>query len=365
MQKNGNDCKPISRFAVLTMVRESMHLATEGKARRSNYVNALNLATELYPKIFGEDCLLRRRIENEELKYFRQKADSKSKKENRRIEPLSLVEEEIKELSDLVSVEGKRDATSKLRRRLSTLEFVADELRPESNSENRLIFRDSEAARPGPRLNSLGGSTRLFEVDSNCLINVRTLHPDQPEVVTGADLIYERHDVRAETGTLVAIQYKIWSNKLLRLSDERLLKQVQKMKRTFCDRGLCASTSKGDHSFRFPYCTAFLRPTDQLQSPDTRIASTGEHIPVCQIDELRSLGKRGGEILSYKNMKDRSLNHAVFQDLFDRRKIGSRTIPYSELKSVYADIKGLEDLDRVILHVQEYRKNTNEDWRYL
>lgn len=348
-------------FAVLNSVREMIYLATNGDARKANYVNSAQFGAELFPAILGDDSLLRRSIESDEVKYYRQKAFAKSNVNGKEVSPAELVEEDLAELKILIAVGKNQEETSKLKIRQARLLVARDTLCPKAHSEHQLIARDAEIARPGPALPSIGRS-RLFEIDDGNLLNVRTCHPDQPEQKTGADFIYERHDVENRTVNIVAIQYKVWNDKLLYLNEGNLKAQLDRMKTFFCDQGLCRSRGNRDHDYRFPYCSAFLRPTDRLQSADQRLQTSGEHIPICKVQELASNGERGGEILRLQDIRDLSLNHGVFQDLFDKRKIGSRSISYDELDRVYAELEGFEKIDRVILHAQSYRKNQDGKW---
>ena len=358
--------KPLSRldleFAALNSVREMIFLATDGDPRKSNYVNSMLFGAELLPLLLGEDSLLRRSVESDEVKFYRQKAISKSSIEQEEISPVELIDADINELVSLIKVGKNQEETSKLKKRHARLSIARDTLEPKPHTEHQMIIRDAEIARPGPPLPTVGRS-RLFEMDSGNLINVRTLHPDQPEEKTGVDLIYERHDVVNRRVNIVAIQYKVWNDKkLLYLNEGNLRDQIDRMIAFFCDQGICESRESRDHDYRFPYCSAFLRPTDRLQSADHRLQTSGERIPVCKIKELTGSGKHGAEVLRLSDIRELSLNHMVFQDLFDRRKIGSRTVSYDELDVFYEELNGFESIDRVILHAQSYRKSPRGDW---
>lgn len=108
-----------------------------------------------------------------------------------------------------------------------------------------------------------------------------------------------------------------------------------------------------DHKFRFPYCAAFFRPTDKLQSASQELRSSGEHIPVCMIDGLIKVGPRGGKNLEYEEIRRVSLNHLVFEDLFCNGKIGSRTLSMEELAELYDGI--LENGEgKLVVHAQQF-----------
>ncbi|WP_218008512.1 hypothetical protein, partial [Janthinobacterium agaricidamnosum] len=86
-----------------------------------------------------------------------------------------------------------------------------------------------------------GQARRDFELPDGGMLRVRVLHPDKPEQVTGADVIYERHSIDQEEASIVIVQYKIWENRTLRLTDPRLLQQLDKMRTFACGNYLCKS----------------------------------------------------------------------------------------------------------------------------
>ena len=137
------------------------------------------------------------------------------------------------------------------------------------------------------------------------------------------------------------------------LSDERMLGQIERMQKFLCDKGKCESDAE-NHGYRFPCCAAFLRPTDKLQKPDQAFMSTGEHLPICKIEDCKGRGKRGADVLEYKNMKDISLSSEMFEYLFNKGKIGSKEMSYSELSELYRDFFFLSSSDRVVIYAQEF-----------
>ncbi|EJG5880614.1 hypothetical protein NAE44_003371, partial [Salmonella enterica] len=106
--------------------------------------------------------------------------------------------------------------------------------------------------------------------------------------------------------------------------------------------------------YRFPCCSAFIRPTDKLQSADQKLMSTGEHLPICKIDECTSTGKRGARLLEYDNIKDISLSNESFEFLFNTGKIGSRNLTYDELTQLYSNFLQESSLSRVMIYAQEF-----------
>jgi len=198
----------------------------------------------------------------------------------------------------------------------------------------------------------LGQGYHDFQLPDSNILRLRLVHPDRAEQITGADIIYERHVPRQQRVSIVGVQYKIWDDKSLYLSDERMQRQLARMKEFFCDAKLCQAGSE-DHTFRFPFCGAFLRPTDRLQNPNQKLRTTGEHLPIRQIDKVKRTGVRDGEMLSLDSIRHMSLSHHVFENLFTSGKIGSRTISYDELETLYAKLGSMIDQNRILIHAQD------------
>ena len=108
------------------------------------------------------------------------------------------------------------------------------------------------------------------------------------------------------------------------------------------------------NKYRFPCCSAFLRPTDKLQNAEQKFISTGEHLPICKIEECKSFGSRGGELIEYENIKDVSLSSELFEYLFNRGKIGSRELYPEELEEIYKDTSIISTDDTVVIYAQEF-----------
>ena len=136
-------------------------------------------------------------------------------------------------------------------------------------------------------------------------------------------------------------------------SDTRMLQQLKKMENFICRNGICEC--ENNNSYRFPCCSAFLRPTDKLQNPNQALRSTGEHLPLCHISECISKTNRGAEVLEYNIIKKVSLSEDIFEELFNQGKVGSRPLTLRELSELYKDTSIISDKDhKLLLYVQEY-----------
>lgn len=346
-----------SEWVALNAFRELLKLSTKGDLAKATYDDALDFGGALYPALLGrESSLLRRVRESDTTKEYRQRSRLRSEKTGAPIAPIELLQPDIQELEDLLAVAKQskdKGRVDQLKSRLKTLVTAKDQLMPPPHTENQLIFRDANAVTRGlPEMDS-GKGYRDFQLPDANVLRVRVLHPDKPEQVTGADVIYERHSPNDEMASIIVVQYKIWENRTLRMTDPRMQEQLIKLRVFTCDKGLCTSDSSGE-SYRFPHCSAFLRPTDKLQHSDQKFISSGEHLPICKIDSCLTTSIRGTSLLEYNSMRKTSLSGEAFEYLFTTGKIGSRMISYNELQNLYSQFKVSSDPDHIIIHAQEF-----------
>jgi hypothetical protein len=346
-----------AEWAVVSAVRQLIKIASKGDASKSSYDRALELGGSLYPELLGpETSLLRRERESDTAKEYRQRARLLSIKEHGPVSPLHLIRNDIEEMNTLLAIEKhsekKKTKVDQLNKKLQRLISAERELDPIAHTENQLVFRDVynvDRFLPGLQW---GQGYRDFQLPEDKILRIRVLHPDKPEHVTGADVIYERHSPRDERASIVAVQYKIWKRKRLRL-ERRTQAQLDRLNTFICENKLCQGI-KSDHAYRFPFCAAFLRPTDQLQTADQKYLSTGEHLPICRIKDCERITDSGSKVLEYNRMKSVALSSEMFEYLFNRGKIGSRSLTYRELNSLYRKYS-IASKDTVILYAQEFK----------
>ncbi|MEF5118589.1 hypothetical protein U9X88_14650 [Escherichia coli] len=353
----GNLDRLNAEWITLSAFRGMMKIATKGDMNKSKYDNVLAFCGDLYPELLGNDVsLLKAERESQTTREYRQKARLKSKKEGRKIDALELVKADLGEFESLFRIAKKEKEEQKkvdqLKRRLNQLTIAYNELNFQEHSENQILNRDIyKAHRPLPSLID-GIDYRDFGLPDKNTLRLRILHPEKTEHITGADLIYEKHSSNDEV-SIVAIQYKIWENKKLYLNDIRMNEQIEKLKLFFCKKSICDS-GNSQIQYRFPCCSAFIRPTDKLQSADQKLMSTGEHLPICKIDECTSTGNRGAKLLEYNKIKDISLSNESFEFLFNTGKIGSRNLTYNELSQLYSNFLQESSLSRVMIYAQAF-----------
>ena len=341
-----------SEWVTLNAVRELVNLATAGDPTKSTYQKALEIGAEICPEILGESSLLRESHVSTTVREFMQRAKLESKKSGESISPLMLVEKEIATENELLAVAEKGLATDRIRTRVKRLEAARVELTPVHATENQLINRDVKLFdRELPPIGDGHGYSDYKLLDGHVL-RVRALHPDKAEEITGADLIYERHQPHVERAEIVMIQYKVWEGKHLYMRDPRMTAQLDRLRHMTCRQHLCERATD-QNRFRFPCCCAFLRPTDRLQSADQTLRTSGEHIPVCEIERHKSSGERGAEVLRYEDVKQLSLSHIEFESLFRSGKVGSRMLSYRELAGLYREIGSLAATATVVVHARD------------
>lgn len=342
-----------AEWLAVSAIRDLAALATHHDPGNISYNDAIALAAKILPPLLGEDSLLGKG----KAPYLAQEYEERARVINLKGEgttsAIELVDEEIQKdrgLLQLNKLSGDSESVNRIKARLKKLEEAREHLDPRSHSEHEVIFRD--AYNIDRTINSIyrGKSYNDFYLDEDKALRIRVLHPDKPEQIIGADLIYERHDVKKGLASLAAVQYKIWKDKKLYLNDPRMQTQLEKMKSVFCNRKICKAKPRG---FRFPCCSAFLRPTDKLQSANQALRSTGEHLPICLIDDVTSVGANGAKILEWKKIRDTSLSGKTFEELFADGRIGSNWMSTDELHRIYSEAIPDAPKDKVIIYAQE------------
>lgn len=152
---------------------------------------------------------------------------------------------------------------------------------------------------------------------------------------------------------MVFLQYKTWENNVIYKSQTKnLLPQLQKLENILCKNKLCHSSAgtKTSNKYRFPYCSGFLRPTDKIQENDSKLMSSGFHLPVCTA--LKMLEK--DEKIEKKSIKEEAFKSHIFEELFNSNMIGSRWIDLEKIEEIYEENQIFEKSDRIRLYAQEF-----------
>lgn len=341
----------VAEWVTANGLREAFAIA-RGNLGPPTYQQTLAVGGQVDPLLFGrQNSVLVAAQESAGAREHRQRAQAQSLRDGIYVDPIELVEGEIREYESLVDLdEDALSDTRLLKRKLESLREVHQELQSRKHSENQLIFRDAYRVERKLPYSDSGRNYRQFDVGNGRILRLRVLHPDKPEHIIGADLVYEHYNVAEEKVRVAAIQYKIWDGKTL-YSDERMLEQLGKLTHAFCDGKICSGSPA---EYRLPYCAAFLRPTDNLQEPDSRLISTGQHIPVCVVRRIWQDTGRGHQKLTSTAIRGQAVTHRLFEELFNNNMLGSRWLTYTELEDIYRETKILDPDERVIIHAQQF-----------
>jgi hypothetical protein len=339
-------------------------LAITKKNPNVTYADALKFAKDNARKIFagsttglGSKSILEKLYEK-----FIEEAKAKSLEAGKPISPDDMIRARFEELKRMIKIypldAGEPSAMRKEKNNLGKL--IKEPVNKISGlvevKENNALIHDMEYRRGTHSfVNSHLGKFKEYQnKEDGSIFRIAVLHPDAPEVITGADLIYEQYNKARDKVRIVAIQYKIWENGKLYFSQTRnLFAQLDKMKNCFCDEKYCLNEHGEPFSpfqFRLPYCVAFLRPTDKLQDPN-KLITTGYHIPVCKIAAMRKSGKMDIKI-DVNDIKTTSLKTQSFEEFFNAEMVGSRWLTLPELEHVYHKSRLLDSSDKIILYTQ-------------
>jgi hypothetical protein len=354
--ENFDDFEEFKKFqtewVLLNLVRELRGISNKGAT--PTYYSAIKLATQIIPDVFDDNSLIvKRHHEPELVRFYRQQAEAQGKIEGRTIDPIELVDRKIIELNQQIATDVSNDL---LKKELDKAQIVRSLLVPRNVQEDYILEHDVKTLKFGVEPLDIKAKYADYKVSENRIIRVRLIHPNEGEQSMGADLIYEQYDQENKKVRFAMVQYKIWDGELLYWSQAKNLEpQIKKMEDNLCKNGYCQCENGNNYStkYRYPYCSAFLRPTDKLQYKDSKFTSSGMHIPICKINGVTVESNEGNKILKKQNMKETSLSHKVFEENFNCNQIGSRWMTYLEAEKLYKDHKILESDERIIVHVQE------------
>ena len=346
-----------AEWLTLNAIRETMQTALRTDV--VTYEEALMLGRELSPRLFSSDESLIGGQEPAIVREYRQWAELENSQLKKKVTALDLVQRDIKRDEHLLTLEGDNNEIGK---RLSRLRRAEKYFRTKRYSENRLIVRDVfQAERAGlPAPDRSNDDFVEFKLPDRRILRLRMLHPDLPEHLTGADLIYEHCDLQQSLARFSFVQYKIWDGRRFYFKSSRnFAAQLKKLKAAICGPGYCkCSSSEGKiRSYRLPHCAAFLRLTDELQSTDARLISSGHHMPVCMIAERSEPTTRNGQMLTRRGIHGSYVSTRVFEELFNNQMLGSTWFSFEQVEKFYRKHKILDAEERLVIYAQEYAED--------
>jgi len=337
-------------FQTVNAIRESVSLA-KNSTQPITYEFAFSIIHDLDEALYNSIInLLVSKNENEIVRFYKEKAEALSDDENK-IDPADLIQNELNEIDEIL--EKKPEKSVQLKKRKFGLVAAKEYFTPRKQSEHKSLNHDfylqSRSDFFGKPLYD-SDSFKDYKISENKILRLRLLHPDNDEAILGVDLVYEHFDQRKDSVRFAHMQYKTWNtNVLYESASSNLRQQLSKMQQHLCDSKYCDGPHNGDSEYRFPYCSGFLRPTSKLQSSESKLITTGIHVPICQAIQLLESERK----LTKENLKDRSIKGNIFEELFINNIAGSRWISISELEIFYESKGILSNLNNIRIHAQE------------
>ncbi|MBK8367666.1 MAG: hypothetical protein IPL10_09665 [Bacteroidetes bacterium] len=346
-------------FQTIVAHRDLLQLANK-RSTPPTYENALGLLNEIAPDLYEQfTVLLSRKNDSELVQYFKDLAEIKSKESGKEISAIDLIERQIETLQDLHDKDTTKGTVTK---RLLEHRVAREKMEPVRLTENRILNRDYSKADRTTYADKLFDDDFYtdYKLKNKNILRIRFLHPDNDEHVTGADLIYEQYDLKNDLVRFVFLQYKVWEKGTIYVSQStNLEEQMDKMKTVLCDNNLCVCPENEtlNKKNRLPYCSGFIRPTDRIQENDSKLMSTGYHLPLCRAIELA--GEYGK--IEKDSIKEQSFKSHIFEELFNDNMIGSKWIAVKTLEEVYEKNQIFKKSDRIKLYALELINDKSEE----
>ncbi|PSN17962.1 hypothetical protein C7271_14975 [filamentous cyanobacterium CCP5] len=340
-------------------LREGLTIAQD---QPPTYLETFAFGELLYSDLFDpETSLLRKNQESRSAREYREMAKAESTVEQKEITAIEIVERDIARINHLLSNKENKNLPS-LKQKHRQLHRVKDELSSVIYVENQIIDRDVNKVQRNLPISGQGKDYKEFSLSDDRALRIRLLHPNRPEHITGADLIYELYSDFGDFAYITAVQYKLWDEKDVLYMDDRIESQIAKLKENFCDSGLCETPlyPKEASSRLASFCAAFLRMTNRLQSAESKLISTGEYIPVCKLGEFQKkttadkFKLTSKDIREFKHGRTKPVPHGLFEEMVKGNMLGSRRVPVDELEEIYKKFRILDSSEKIIIHAQDY-----------
>lgn len=344
-------------FQTVVSFRDATSIASK---KQITYEQSLQLIHDLDPQLYEKFYeVLSEHKDNPAVKLYKQRAEILSLKENKIIKASELLKEDIereKKLLEDASVK-KNIETEEIEKNIVRLSGLIPYLEPTKLSETEILIKDYSNV---DRTKIFGEAELInknkhidYLLSGNRALRLRLFHPNKEENITGADLVYEQYDLSKNAVRIVFLQYKTWKNGAIYLSQNKNLKsQLNKLQQFLCECGHCNSPKETNSfvEYRMPYCCGFLRATDQLQFKHSKMISSGIHIPVCNV--IKHFEREN--VLYKKFFEDKTINHYVFEKLFNSNLIGSRWLNVDEVERFYKENKILDTYDTLKIYAREF-----------
>ena len=348
-----------TEWVILCALKAILGVAEKGKLSHT-YRRALAFAEELMPEHFApERRILAGAPETVNARLYRQLAELESSSTNISINAYDYAKREYLKLKrQLTEHEGNFQDLALVKNRLEQIELAMRELKPRIYSEHKTIFGEVLQVDRNLPVSGEGRDYKQYALDEKRILRIRVLHPDTEEYKTGADVFYEHLDEERKLARLAIVQFKLWDGKSFH-RDERMMKQIQRMEAFSCGNRLCTLGDDRRRTYRLPPCTAFLRPTDRLQDPNSQMYSSGLHVPLCVVKDAWEGNRNGGMSITRQSIENRSISNEVFEELFNTNILGGKELSYQELGDLYKSFDLFGYNDTVQIHAQEFSRKSN------
>jgi hypothetical protein len=340
---------------IVSTLREAINL---GKREQNpiTYEKTLDILAEIKPSFYDPITkLLRNKNESDLVKFYKEMAEAQST-DALKFSPVDLINEELHKMETLSENNGDKKF---IKKRVLDLKAAKEYFMPRKVSEHKALNQDFFLAGRGDYFSKNiyeNDSYKDYKLDNNRVLRLRLLHPDKEEAILGSDLVYEQFDLKTNRVRFIHMQYKMWADSTLYFNDERMMGQISKLETHLCKSNYCTSATN-DGAFRLPYCSAFLRPTNKMQNADSKLVTSGVHVPICFIQKIKETEKK----LTRKNCSENSISSKVFEELFHSNMIGSRWISIDELEAFYEQKEISSLTNSIRIHAQEVSIMTDEE----
>lgn len=346
-------------FQAVAAIRDTIFIASR-KQQPPTYEQSLRFVYDLDEDLYKDFIrLLTEKNDSEIVKLCKEEAIIQGR------DLIDIIEENIEKYQKLeIAGKAKGEQTGYIKNKLIQYYAAKENIKPRSVNENAVLHRDFSNV---DRQDIFGEKFFIddkfvdYTLTRGRFLRLRLLHPDQGERLTGADLVYEQYDQAAQKVRLLFLQYKTWIDGSLYFNqNQSLLPQMQKLKANLCDKKYCNKHDSTESiEYRFPYCCAFLRPTDKLQHKESKMISSGLHIPICNALKYASTSSK----ITKQEIRHTSLSHHFFERLFSQNLIGSRWLDIDEVEAFYKEKKILEPDEKLKLYAREIIDTRKKEWK--
>lgn len=347
-------------FQAVVAVREAITIANKSQQPLS-YQTALGYIRDVDENVYDSiSKLMIDKNESDTVRLYKELAEADSTLDNI-VKPEDLIQKDINiNKEKLEKLAGKKSTS--IKKKIIELATALEYFSPQPIYENNILNRDysfgSEYHNVFTKELYSNDKYTDFKLPNNRILRLRFLHMAKEETILGADLVYEQFDLQEERVRFVYLQYKMWNTKSITI-DQRSRNQILRMEQILCKSKNCSGYdgNKSPNNFRFPFCSAFFRPTSNLQNNESRLVTTGTHVPICEVQKLI----KDKDKVDKKEFLGKSISHLIFEEMFNSNMIGSKWIPIDKLEEFYEQNNLLSHTNYIRLHAQEISTNQKEE----